>query len=125
MVLLFGIITLCGGLNAFAEETLFDSCYETAKEQCHDIHCIRAQINRINEEILKLLAERTAYVQRAGDLKSKTTRVAEDRLRVSQQEQILREKSLELGVPVEISIEAFKVIVENSTKFQQKYIDNQ
>lgn len=97
--------------------------YEIAKEQCHDISCIRENIDRINEQILILLAERTAYVKRAGDIKSKTTQVAEDRPRVAVQEQKIIERSIELEIPLEISISTFRAIVENSILFQQMHID--
>ena len=113
------LLVVCSGLNA----DQMCSCYEEARENCHDIGCIRTEINRINYEILKLLAERTAYVKRAGDIKSQTTGIADDRKRVADQEKILVEQSLELGVPIEISLPAFRAIVETSIQFQQEYID--
>lgn len=108
---------------AFAEETTLSSYYEVAKESCHTISDIRVQMNRINAEILRLLAERTAYVKRAGDIKSTGSKVADDRQRVADQEKIIIEKSNELEVPLEISLPTFRVIVENSILYQQKHID--
>ncbi len=107
----------------FASNETLNSCYEVARENCHDIACIRREINRINDEILKLLAERTAYVKRAGDLKSRTTKIADDRQRVADQEKILIDRSIELELPIEVSIPTFRAIVESSIKFQQEYID--
>jgi len=98
--------------------------YERVKEECQDLSCIRKEMDRINNEILKLLAERTAYVKRAGDLKSKTTQIADDRKRVADQEQKLTARSLELELPLEISLPAFRLIMENSIQFQQEYIDH-
>ena len=98
--------------------------YEKVKEECHDLSCIRKEMDRINNEILKLLTERTAYVQRAGDLKSKTTQIADDRQRVTDQEQKISACSLELELPLEISLPAFRLIMENSIQFQQHYIDH-
>jgi isochorismate pyruvate lyase len=80
-------------------------------------------MDRINDEILKLLAERTAYVKRAGDLKSNTTQIADDRQRVADQEQKIKARSLELGLPVEIALPVFRLIMENSIQFQQQYIN--
>ncbi|MBA2727301.1 MAG: chorismate mutase [Parachlamydiaceae bacterium] len=80
-------------------------------------------MDRINNEILSLLTERTAYVKRAGDLKSRTTKIADDRQRVSDQEKKIIDKSIELELPTEISIPAFRAIMETSIKFQQGYID--
>lgn len=118
-------ILLCSvsSIVAYSSTDTLSCHYETAKEQCQDISCIRENIDRINDKILKLLAERTAYVKRAGDLKSKTTKIAEDRPRVAAQELKLIERSIELGLPLEISLSAFRAIVENSILFQQEYID--
>lgn len=80
-------------------------------------------MDRINNEILELLTERTAYVQRAGDLKSRTSKIADDRQRVADQEEKIINKSRELELPVEISVPAFRVIMETSIQFQQGYID--
>lgn len=115
-------ICLLSGNNAFSDETL-SSFYEAAKHNCHDISCIRQEMDRINHEILTLLAERTAYVKRAGDLKSQTTKVADDRQRVADQERKIIDQSIELELPLEISVPAFRAIMETSIKFQQGYID--
>lgn len=120
---LISIATLFIGNFAFAEERTMSDFYAIAKENCQDIPALRIEINRINDDILRLLAERTAYVKRAGDIKFKTTQVANDPARIAAQEQILIEKSIELEVPLEISIPTFRAIVENSTKYQQTYID--
>ena len=120
---ILALLILLGYNGIFAEEG-FDHFYEIAKQNCHDISCIRTEMDRINNELLRLLAERTAYVKRAGDLKSKTTKIADDRQRVADQEAKIIDKSLELGLPIEISLPAFRLIVESSIKFQQDYIDS-
>lgn len=107
----------------FGEENDLQYYYEIAKQNCQDISSIRVEMDRINNEILKLLTERTAYVKRAGDLKSKTTKIADDLQRVMDQERKILDKSRELGLPVEISYPAFKLIMEASIQFQQQYID--
>jgi isochorismate pyruvate lyase len=107
----------------FSEDKTRNSYYEMAKEHCQDLAAIRREMDRINEEILVLLTERTAYVQRAGDLKAKMTRIADDRQRVADQERKIAEKSVALELPLEISIPAFRVIMETSIQFQQQYID--
>lgn len=99
--------------------------YERICQECHELSCIRREMDRINEEILQLLTERTAYVKRAGDLKLKTTRIADDRQRVADQEQKIGALSRELELPLEISLPAFRWIMESSIQFQQQYIDSQ
>ena len=111
-----------GGL--LGEEKDLNHYYEIAKQSCQDLSSIRKEMDRINNDILRLLTERSAYVKRAGDLKSKTTKVADDRQRVADQERKILEKSIELGLPTEISLPAFKVIIETSIQFQQRYIEN-
>jgi isochorismate pyruvate lyase len=120
---IFIIASTLLSLQAFASEETVGYRYEVAKQNCHDIACIRKEIDQINLQILKLLAKRTAYVKRAGDLKSGTTKIADDRQRVAAQEKILIEKSQELELPLEIAIPTFREIVENSIRFQQAYID--
>lgn len=108
--------------TSYANEDTLSWHYERIKQECHDLSCIRTEMDRINNEILKLLTERTAYVKRAGDLKSKTTQIADDRQRVADQEQKIRARSFELELPLEISLPAFRLIMENSIQFQQQYI---
>lgn len=115
--------TLLNSNRTFAEDATLSSYYEIAKQNCNDIASIRIEMDRINNEILELLTERTAYVLRAGDLKSRTSKIADDRQRVADQETKIINKSKELELPVEISVPAFQVIMENSIRFQQGYID--
>ncbi|EKE08102.1 MAG: hypothetical protein ACD_17C00346G0001 [uncultured bacterium] len=122
LVFITALIFVKGNILYSNEETL-SYYYEIAKENCHDISAIRTEMDRINNEILKLLVERTAYVKRAGDLKSRTTKIADDRQRVADQERKIIDKSVELELPTEISIPAFRAIVETSIQFQQGYID--
>lgn len=116
--------SLAFGSNLFSEEKDLNHYYEIAKQNCQDISSIRKEMDRINNDILRLLTERSAYVKRAGDLKSKTTKVADDRQRVADQERKILDKSIELGLPTDISLPAFKVIMETSIQFQQQYIDH-
>ena len=116
-------LILTGGNVLYSEENNLTHYYEIAKENCQDISAIRKEMDRINNEILKLLAERTAYVKRAGDLKSRTTKIADDRQRVADQEKKIVDRSIELELPTEISLPAFREIMETSIQFQQGYID--
>jgi chorismate mutase len=124
VLVLASVFAVTCGSVLLSEERDLNHYYEIAKQDCQDIFDIRREINRINSAILRLLAERTAYVKRAGDLKFQTTKIAEDRQRVAEQEKILLDKSMELGLPAEISLPAFQAIVEASTQFQQRYIDH-
>lgn len=126
VLLLMAALVSSGSSLAFSSETdegALSYFYEEAKQKCGEISAIRIEMDRINDQLLRLLTERTAYVKRAGDLKSKTTKIADDRQRVADQENKIIEKSIELGLPIEISVPAFRAIMETSIKFQQGYID--
>ena len=117
------LFVIVNSIIVFAENVTLDSYYKVAQQNCHAISDIRFEMDGINNEILQLLTERTAYVKRAGDLKSKAAKIADDRQRVADQEQKIIKKSMELGLPLEISLPAFRNIMEESIKFQQRYID--
>lgn len=119
LFLAFALLCSC---KAFSDEMNLDDYYEIAKEHCHDIASIRMEMDRINNDLLKLLTERTAYVKRAGDLKAHTTQIADDRQRVADQEKKIIEQSAQLQLPLEISIPSFRAIMETSIQFQQKHI---
>ena len=101
-----------------------DSIYIQTQQECQDLACVRAHIDKINSDLLKLLTVRTAFVRRAGDLKSQTTQLADDQQRVLAQEKNIKAQSVLLGLPVEISVPAFRALVEASTAYEQKYINN-
>ena len=105
-------LALASGSAAFPDEARLSRFYATTKQNCHDIACIREEIDRINNEILILLAERTAYVRRAGDLKARTTKIADDRQRVADQEKKITDRSIEVELPIEISVPVFRAIME-------------
>lgn len=119
----FFALTLLSSSLCCSEEMTMDDFYEIVKENCQDIGSIRVEMDRINNGLLQLLAERTAYVKRAGDLKSRTTKIADDRARVADQERKIIDKSIELKLPIEISVPSFRTIMETSIQFQQGYID--
>ena len=105
----------------YADSTLKD-IYEQETKKCSTISCIRQKIDQINDQIIQLLVKRTAYVQRAGDLKLHT-KLANDQKRVDDQIEVIGKKSDKLGLPRGISIEVFKSIIKNSIDFEQQYID--
>jgi chorismate mutase len=111
-------------MTPLCSETYFDQCYQQAKKDCDNISSVRRELDQINSDLLELLTRRTAYVQRAGDLKSLTTKVANDCHRVQEQREQIVQISLELGLPVEVATATFETIVEQSTRYQQAYIDS-
>jgi len=121
----FILASILLGTTLFSEEQDINHYYKIAKKSCQDISDIRRELDRVNSEILKLMVERTAYVKRAGDLKVKTTKVANDTQRVEDQERAIIKRSAELGLPLEISLPSFRALIETSIQYQQEYIDVQ
>ena len=83
ILILTSVASVVFGSDLFIEEKDLNHYYEIAKQNCQDISSIRKEMDRINNDILRLLPERSAYVKRAGDLKSKTTKVADHSKRVA------------------------------------------
>ncbi len=107
----------------FSELTTLDDYYKIAQESCHSIPDVRVQIDRINNEILQLLTERTAYVKRAGDIKATSIKIANDPQRVAAQEQNLIDRSDALKLPTKITIPTFRALVNASIEYEQDYMD--
>ena len=63
-------------------------------------------MDRINHEILKLLAEWTVYIKRVDDLRSQRSKIADDHQRVADQEQKIIDQSIVLKLPTEIRVPA-------------------
>lgn len=88
--------------------------------QCNDIKCIRTHIDNIDDRILTLLAERTAYVRRAGIIKG-PIQSANDNARVQDELAQINKKSIKLNVPVEISLKTFSSLIQASIQYEQQY----
>lgn len=122
MTLIFALACLWQNSPLFAKPTL-DDYYEQAKASSPDLAAVRKKIDRINQEILVLLTERTAYVKRAGDMKAGKTAFADDRQRVLEIEKTISNQSVLLGMPKEISLPVFRLIMETSICYEQHYLD--
>ena len=118
-IILMGILLIY--TSVWANSTL-PEIYQSDAVKCEDLKCVRQHIDDLNTKILNLLTERTAYVQRAGDLKLES-KVADDQKRVKDTLAIIAKKSGLLGLPNEISTEVFKVIMQKSIEFEQNYIN--
>ena len=117
-ILLATVLVYSGITNATESMQMF---YEKHARKCETLTCVRNHIDLINVQILQLLVKRTAYVQRAGDIKA-PTKVANDQKRVDEQLAQLAARSDQYGLPKEITIETFKQLMSASIAYEQKYI---
>jgi chorismate mutase len=104
------------------QSTYANSSYDQQSARCNDLACVRAHIDDINNQLLELLAERTAYVRRAGIIKG-PQRTANDVARVKTELTVITAKSHLKNLPVEISVPTFKTLIQASIDYQQKYKD--
>lgn len=88
--------------------------------ECGNIKCIRNHIDYINDQILMLLAERTAYVRRAGIIKG-PKQSASDPRRLQDELITIKKKSIQKNIPVEISLNTFNAMIQASIHYQQQY----
>lgn len=116
------IVLLLFGFPAFSDQNM-QEIYQDQAKKCTELKCIRAEIDQINDAILKLLVQRTAYVQRAGDLKLKT-KIANDQKRVDEQLKLILSKSEKLGLPKEVASAVFQALIQKSIQFEQEYINS-
>jgi len=107
----------------FSVQTM-QNFYEVEAIKCKDLKCVRNGIDGLNHKIVELLVQRTAYVQRAGDLKLHGTKIATDQKRIDDQINALRGEAKKLGLPETLVVETFKSIIRESTEFEQRYIDS-
>jgi isochorismate pyruvate lyase len=107
----------------FNHAALADYSYDNNAAACADIKCVRAHIDVINDQILELLSERTAYVRRAGILKG-PSHPANDPARVRSELAAIAAKSSRKHLPVEISVRTFKALIQSSIEYQQRFKDH-
>jgi isochorismate pyruvate lyase len=107
----------------FTHAALANGSYDKNAAACADIKCVRAHIDNINDQILELLAERTAYVRRAGILKG-PSHPADDPARVRHELAVISAKSSQKHLPAEISISTFMALIQSSIEYQQRFKDH-
>ncbi|MEM6414321.1 MAG: chorismate mutase [Pseudomonadota bacterium] len=86
-------------------------------EDCRTMADVRAQIDRIDRELVSLIAERTQYIEAAARIKDHADDVRVD-WRVNDVLSKVNEYALKLGVPTTITSEVWKGMVEQSIRHE-------
>ncbi|APX67357.1 hypothetical protein AV944_01380 [Sphingomonas sp. LK11] len=81
---------------------------------CRTLGEVRANIDRIDDQILRLMAERSRYVAQAGRFKSSAATVR-DEARIRQILTRIREKAVTQGVSPEVAEATFRAMIEGFT----------
>lgn len=91
--------------------------------KCQNIPCIRKNIDKINSQIMRLLAKRTVYVRKAGLIKGPILS-ANDSKRVQEEMKKIAIIANNEHVPKSIALSTFNAIILSSIKYEQQYKDN-
>lgn len=81
---------------------------------CRTLGEVRTNIDRIDDQILRLMAERSRYVAQAGRFKTSAATVRDD-ARIRQILMRIREKAAKQGLSPDVAEATFRAMVEGFT----------
>ncbi len=81
---------------------------------CRTLDEVRTNIDRIDDQILRLMAERSRYVAQAGRFKASAATVRDD-ARIRQILMRIREKAAKQGLDPDVAEATFRAMVEGFT----------
>ncbi|MGB8274438.1 MAG: chorismate mutase [Alphaproteobacteria bacterium] len=93
----------------------------TARD-CNTLGEIRSNIDRIDRELVKLLAERASFVRRAGELKA-TREAIVDPKRIEDIIADVRRRSRDLGLEADVAEDVFRVMIGRFIDFEYEVFD--
>ena len=92
---------------------------EPATPCCRTLGEVRTNIDRIDDQILRLMAERSRYVAQAGRFKTSAATVR-DEARIRQILTSIREKAATQGVSPDVAEATFRAMVEGFTAEEER-----
>ena len=90
--------------------------------RCENMAEIRAEIDRIDRALVKLLSERQRYIERAAEIKSDRGAVR-DEVRIEDVISKVLEEASKAGLNGEIAEPVWRTLVERSIAFEFKAFD--
>lgn len=90
-------------------------------EQCKTLSCVRSHIDTIDAQVVKLIAKRLSYVQKAGELKAGVTPL-HDSVRENQILKNVESQMEALNYPPDIAQAIFKTILKQSNQYEENYV---
>ena len=91
-------------------------------ERCENMAEVRAEIDRIDRALVKLLSERQRYIERAAEIKSDRAAVR-DEVRVEDVLAKVLAEAREVGLNAEIAEPVWRTLVDRSIAFEFKAFD--
>lgn len=88
---------------------------------CGNLGEVRTNIDRIDDQILRLMAERARYVREAGRFKTSAATVR-DEARIRQILTRIREKAARQGVSPDVAEATFRAMVEGFTAEEARQV---
>lgn len=88
---------------------------------CRTLGDVRTNIDRIDDQILRLMAERSRYVAQAGRFKTSAASVR-DEARIRQILTRIREKAVREGVNPDVAEATFRAMVEGFTAEEARQV---
>jgi isochorismate pyruvate lyase len=93
-----------------------------AARDCKTLTEVRANIDRIDRDLIGLLAERAAFVRRAGELKA-TREAIVDRARIEEIIAEVRRRSEDLGMEADVAEGVFRAMIDRFIAFEHQVFD--
>lgn len=112
IIFFIACLLCCSSITLWAEPAALE-----VKESCQTLTCARDHIDAFNEQIVKLIVERSYYVKKAGELKGNSVPIYD----AAREEEILkkvRKQAENLGYPPEIIQAIFKTLLEKSRDYE-------
>lgn len=90
--------------------------------KCHTMAEVRAEIDRIDRALVKLLAERLTYIEQAGEIKGEREAVRDDARIEDVVAKVLREAE-NAGLPRSMAEPLWRMLIEKSIEHEFTVFD--
>jgi isochorismate pyruvate lyase len=91
-------------------------------KDCKTLAELRAEIDRIDRELVRLIAERSGFVRRAAELKTRREEILDPERIAAILAEIKREAE-KLGLDPEVAQETFRAMIDRFVAYEYKEFD--
>ena len=91
-------------------------------KDCKTLAELRTEIDRIDRELVKLIAERSGYVRRAAELKTSRDEIL-DAGRIAAILADIKREAESLGLDPDVAEETFRAMIERFVAYEYKEFD--
>lgn len=91
--------------------------------QCGNMAELRAQIDRLDRLLVRLLSERQRYIERAAEIKSKRSDIR-DEARIADVLTKVKAEAAKAGLSGEIAVAVWRALMENSIALEMERFDS-